>query len=84
MNLVPHWRRVLKRAWSIRLMILAALLSGVEVILGLPDIEQRLDWQPGIFAGLSFLATAGAFIARLLAQNGVTNENDDKDTTDQG
>ena len=79
MNLVPNWRRVLKRAWSIRLMILAALLSGVEVILGFPDIEQRLDWQPGIFAGLSALVTAGALIARLLAQNGVTDENDDTD-----
>ena len=79
MNLVPNWRRVLKRAWSIRLMILAALLSGVEVILGFPDIEQRLDWQPGFFAGLSALVTAGALIARLLAQNGVTDENDNTD-----
>jgi Kef-type K+ transport system membrane component KefB len=75
MNLVPHWRRVLKRAWSIRLMILAGLLSGVEVILGLPDIQLWLDWQPGIFAGLSFLATAAAFVARLLAQTGVSDAN---------
>ena len=79
MNLVPNWRRVLKRAWSIRLMILAALLSGVEVILGFPDIEQRLDLQPGLFAGLSALVTAGALIARLLAQNGVTDEDDNSD-----
>jgi hypothetical protein len=73
MKLVPDWRRVLKRAWSIRLMILAGLLSGVEVILSLPDIQLWLDWPTGIFASLSFLATAGAFIARLVAQQGVTN-----------
>lgn len=73
MNLVPNWRRVLKRAWSIRLMILAGVLSGIEVILGLPDIQLWLDWQPGIFAGLSFLATAAAFVARILAQTGVSD-----------
>lgn len=60
-------------------MLLAALLSGVEVILGFPDIEQRLDWQPGIFAFLSALVTAAALVARLLAQNGVTDAKDSSD-----
>lgn len=71
MRLVPDWRRVLKRAWSIRLLILAGILSGVEVVLSIPDIQLWLDFPPGIFAGLSFLATAGAFVARILAQPGV-------------
>jgi hypothetical protein len=79
MNLVSNWRRVLKRAWSIRLMILAGLLSGLEVIFSLPDIADRLDWPQGIFAALSGLTTAAAFVARLIAQAGVTNEADDEE-----
>ncbi|WP_081455273.1 DUF7940 domain-containing protein [Roseibium aggregatum] len=33
MKLVSDWRAVLQRAWSVRLMLLAALLSGAEVAL---------------------------------------------------
>jgi hypothetical protein len=79
MNLVSNWRAVLRRAWSIRLMILAGILSGLEVILSLPDIADRLDWPQGIFAALSGLTTAAAFVARLIAQAGVTNEADDEE-----
>lgn len=66
MRLVADWRRVLRRAWSIRLMILAGLLSGVEVALPLAD--GLLPVPAGVFAALSALTTAGAFVARLLAQ----------------
>lgn len=79
MNLVSNWRAVLRRAWSIRLMILAGILSGLEVIFSLPDIAERLDWPQGIFAALSGLTTAAAFVARLIAQSGVTNEADDQE-----
>lgn len=67
--LVSNWRAVLKHAWSIRLMILAALLSGAEV--GLPLIDGTFDIQPGVFATLSAVTTAAAFVARLIAQNDV-------------
>lgn len=79
MQLVANWRRVIKRAWSIRLMILAGILSGLEVIFSLPDIAERLDWPQGLFAAASGLTTAAAFVARLTAQNGVSNEADDKE-----
>ena len=78
MNLVANWRRVLKRAWSIRLMILAGALSGIEVILSLPVVADRLDWPQGLFAAASGLTTAGAFVARLLAQHGVSDEDADE------
>lgn len=77
MKLVSDWRRVLKRAWSIRLLVLAGILSGLEVIFSLPDIADRLDWPQGIFAALSGLTTAAAFVARLVAQGNV-NETDNK------
>lgn len=63
-NLIPDWRRVLSKAWSIRLAAVAALLSGCEVVLPLfGDAIPR-----NIFAVLSFLAVVGAMIARLVAQ----------------
>lgn len=72
MRLLPNWGAVLRRAWSIRLIILAGLLSGVEV--ALPLIGDALPVAPGVFAGLSLLTTAGAFVARLVAQKGVSHE----------
>jgi len=68
MKLIWNWREILRRAWSISLMLLAALLSGVEV--ALPFF---MDSMPrGIFAGLSFLVVASAFVARLVAQKGLS------------
>lgn len=68
MKLIPNWRDVFRKAWSIRLAALAALLSGIEIALPFfSDTFPRL-----VFAGLSFLATVGAFIARFVAQKELT------------
>jgi hypothetical protein len=37
LTLVANWRRVLRYAWSIRLMLFAGLLSGLELVLPLLD-----------------------------------------------
>ena len=74
MSLVRNWRRVLRYAWSIRLVILAGLLSGAEI--ALPMIREIVDVPRGLFAGLSFAATAGAFIARLIVQQSVSGGSD--------
>lgn len=72
MNLIDDWLNVLKKAWSVRLLILAGLMSGVEVALNLfaddPPIQQ------GLFAALSALATAAAFVARLVAQEAISGK----------
>jgi hypothetical protein len=70
MKLVSDWSRVLRRAWSIRLVIAAGVLSAVEV--ALPFFEP--SFPPGIFAAASGLAAGGAFVARLVAQKGLKNE----------
>ena len=67
---VANWRRVLRHAWSIRLIVLAGILSGLEI--ALPLIDGFLPIERGLFAALSFLATAGAFVARLIAQQSVS------------
>ena len=64
MRLIEGWKHVLKHAWSIRLVLLAALLSGLEVILPMfSDVIPR-----NVFALLSLLVTVAAFIARITAQ----------------
>jgi hypothetical protein len=62
--LIKNWREVLTRAWSARLMILAALFSGAEV--ALPYCTTLVP--PGAMAALSLIVVSGAFIMRLIAQ----------------
>lgn len=64
MKVIPNWRRVLRKAWSARLMIIAAILSGIEIILPMFASELPRGW----FAAASFIATMGAFAARFVAQ----------------
>ena len=64
MKLVSGWKGIIKKAWSVRLMIVAALLSGIEVTL--PFFSGAIP--KGTFAALSFIAVSSAFVARLVAQ----------------
>lgn len=68
MTPIANWRRVLKHAWSVRLMILAALLSGGEAALPLLD----LPIPAGLFAILTLLVTVAAFVARFVVQSSLT------------
>jgi hypothetical protein len=62
--LIPDWKPVLKKAWSVRLMAIASVLSGCEAILPFAgDLLPR-----GSFAGLSFLIVTGALLSRFIAQ----------------
>ena len=67
MTFKPDWREVVKKAWSIRLMVLAGLLSAAEVA-----VPFFADAMPsGVFAALSGLTVGAAFVARLLAQKDI-------------
>ena len=64
MKLLPDWRWLVRKTWSIRLAIFSALLSGIEVILPL-----FVDAMPrNVFAVLSMIAAIGAGVARVMAQ----------------
>lgn len=69
MKLIPNWKVVLRKAWSIKLMLLAGLLSGVEV--ALPFFID--GFAQGIAAGLSLAVTFAALVLRIVAQQGVAN-----------
>lgn len=70
MKLVANWRAVITKAWSVRLMFVAAVFSALEVALPLLDGVFPLD--RGVFAGLSGLTTFSALIARHIAQKDVS------------
>lgn len=69
MRLVNNWRAVLTRAWSVRLLLLAGLLTGIEA--ALPFLGELVPLSPGVLAAVSFLVVMGALVARLLAQKSI-------------
>ncbi|MCD4511551.1 hypothetical protein LQT97_09900 [Brucella pseudogrignonensis] len=66
MQLVPDWRHVLRKAWSVRLILLAGLLTGIEV--ALPLLGDAYPIPTGLFAILSLVVTMAAFVMRLVSQ----------------
>lgn len=71
MKLASDWKRVLRYAWSIRLLVVAGILSGFEV--ALPLIHGLFPIPQGVFAALSGLTVCVAFIARLIAQKDISD-----------
>ncbi|MBB4952779.1 hypothetical protein H4S14_000821 [Agrobacterium vitis] len=69
--LVNNWRQVLKRAWSVRLLVAAGFFSGAEVFL--PLIDGYVDMPRGLFAAMSGFATAAAFVSRFLVQKDLSD-----------
>ncbi len=69
MKLLPNSGDILRRAWSVRLILLAALLSALPVFMSLVSAD-LLGIDPVVFAGLSALASVAAFVARFLVQPG--------------
>jgi hypothetical protein len=64
MKLVDDWQSVLKKAWSVKLIVLAALFSGAEVVL--PYFADAFPHD--LFAALSGLTASAALVARICAQ----------------
>jgi hypothetical protein len=64
MKLIENWRDVLLKAWSIKWIAGAVLLSGIEVVL--PFFTDVIP--TGIFAALSGVVASTALLARILAQ----------------
>lgn len=68
--LVPDWRWVLRYAWSVRLLFVAALLTGGEAAIGvLTAFSLAPSWlPPGALAVLAFAVSMAALVARFMAQ----------------
>ena len=74
--LVPNWQRVLRYSWSIKFIVLAAVLSGAEFLL--PLLRELVEIPTGIFAALGFFVTVAAGIARLIPQPKISGENNEQ------
>lgn len=61
--LIDDWPKVLKRAWSVRLALISAVLSGAEITL-----QFLAPQYGGGFAVAAGVAATAAAIARLVAQ----------------
>ena len=68
MTLHDNWQTLIRKAWSVKFMVLAFLLTMAEVML--PFFSDAVP--PKLFAVLSGLAVAGAFVSRLIAQKDLT------------
>lgn len=71
-KLVPNARRVLKHSWCLRLVALAAVLSGAEAIL--PLIDYKLPGPAWVRMAVLFVTVGAAFAARLVAQKAVSGK----------
>jgi hypothetical protein len=68
-RLIDDWHWVAKKAWSVRLIALAALLSGAEVAIQVAiAFEIKPPVPAGVFAALAGLVTVAAAFARFCAQ----------------
>jgi hypothetical protein len=67
MKLYDNWRVIVRKAWSVRLMALAVVLTAAEVLLPL----FMHDMPRSVFATLSAIAVIGAFLARIVAQKDI-------------
>lgn len=70
MKIVSNWYEIVKHAWSVRLIILAGLLTGLEAVV--PDLPAFLNLTDRQFSALNFAVVTGAFVARLVVQKKVS------------
>ena len=71
MNILEDWKRIVKKAWSFRLAILAGVLSAITVIMGVFVSCDTSALFMGAFVLVSVAASVAGFAtaaARLVAQ----------------
>ena len=70
MQLKEDWKKIIKKAWSVRLVAVSAVFSAAEVVIPLyGDLLPR-----DTFAIISVIACMGAIIARVIAQKDLHDE----------
>ena len=66
------WRRILRKAWSSNLMLLAMALSGAESVL--PLFANTTPLPAWAFAAVTFVVVGAALWARLTVQKNMGSE----------
>lgn len=75
MHLIDDWRAILKRAWSIKLILAGGLFAGLEGGIQVASVFGYVpEWMPrGAFAILAVFSNAGAFVTRMMTQKGLSD-----------
>lgn len=63
---LPQWKRILKRAWSVRLNAAAVVFTGMEV--AVPYLDGVLPIPHHLFGILAGLVSMAAIYARIVQQ----------------
>lgn len=66
MKLHDDWRHIVLHAWSVRFIVITAILSGIEVFL--PLIQPYVSINPILLAAATGVTTCAAFVSRIIAQ----------------
>ena len=77
MTLLYNWRDILRKAWSVRLISVTVLLLALDLGAVVLDAAGMLADRPAVSIALRLCAAVtgvAAFIARLLAQKGLSHE----------
>lgn len=71
LRLHPDWKAILKHAWSVRLIVITAILTGAEA--ALPFVTEFVSANPVVWALITFSVTVAALISRIVAQKDVSS-----------
>ena len=74
MKLIDDWKKVAKRSWAIRVSLIGAGLTAMEV--WLPGLSPFTD--PKTFLYISFAINIGAALARVVAQAALKQQDAEK------
>jgi hypothetical protein len=70
MELVEDWKLILQKAWSVKFNIAATIFGAAEVVVAL---VQPASIPNGVFAGIAAAISVFANVARIMAQQEITN-----------
>jgi hypothetical protein len=70
MQLIDDWDLILKKAWSVKFNILATIFGAAEVVVAL---VQPASIPNGVFAGIAAAVSILSNVARVMAQQEITN-----------
>jgi hypothetical protein len=70
MKLYTNWKSILRKAWSIRFILLAGIMTGAEMVVQYAGVQwiPIPEWARML---VIFLLMSGAFVARIVAQHGL-------------
>ena len=76
MKLIPNWRDLLRKAWSVRFIAAAFACSVIGIVLTVAGSMgvQESPWQSITLQIVGALFNLAAFIARLTYQRGLSRE----------